>query len=229
VYYGVRTFTAQLETAYFVTGVPGGMLPALFAFTIPAALVFPPVAVLLFGKMRAPAQPEADTGPHHSALGWGWRALLTGAVIYPVLFFGAGYFIAWRNPDVRAFYGGADNPNVIAYFVDMFARDPKVYPFEVLRGILWFLMALPIVRTLRGRPWQVALLVALIFALVENTQLLVPNPLMPDSVRLSHFIETSSSNFVLGLAITGLCFWHARFASATQPAARPALEPPSPF
>jgi hypothetical protein len=215
-YYGMKTFTSQLETAYFVNSIPRDMLPGLFGMTVPAALIWPPVAVWLFGKLRGKSEAAPEDSLSMPLSEWIWKALLVGAVIYPVLFFGFGYFVAWRNPDVRAYYGGVDNPNVIAYYINMFAHDPVVYPFEIMRGLLWFCMALPIVLTWKGRPWEAALAVALLFALIENGQHLIPNPLMPASVRLSHFIETSSSNFLLGLATVSVLYWHRARKTKTE-------------
>jgi hypothetical protein len=50
----------------------------------------------------------------------------------------------------------------------------------------------------------------------------MPNDLMAPSVRLSHFIETATSNFIFGLLITGVLFWapaHAKrpLAPLTRP------------
>jgi hypothetical protein len=46
---------------------------------------------------------------------------------------------------------------------------------------------------------------------------------MPDpSVRLSHFIETATSNFIFGIVITQLVLWRPRPARALQ--ARPVQE-----
>jgi hypothetical protein len=50
----------------------------------------------------------------------------------------------------------------------------------------------------------------------------MPNDLMTASVRLSHFIETATSNFIFGLIITGVLLWvpaHAQRPLA--PLARP--------
>ena len=49
---------------------------------------------------------------------------------------------------------------------------------------------------MRGRWWEAAFAVALLFAVVMNSQLLLPNPLMPREVRLVHLLETASSNFL---------------------------------
>ena len=49
VFYGVSTLMPQIETAYFVTSLPPGMLPRLFVAGLIMAAVFSPLAVLIFG------------------------------------------------------------------------------------------------------------------------------------------------------------------------------------
>ncbi|WP_148303835.1 hypothetical protein [Prolixibacter bellariivorans] len=49
-----------------------------------------------------------------------------------------------------------------------------------------------------------SLMVGLLFALLMNAQHLLPNALMVSEVRLAHFIETASSNFVWGFVIVWL-------------------------
>jgi hypothetical protein len=51
---------------------------------------------------------------------------------------------------------------------------------------------------MKGRWWEAALAVALLFSVVMNTQLLLPNPLMPAEVRMIHLLETATSNFLFG-------------------------------
>ena len=41
----------------------------------------------------------------------------------------------------------------------------------------------------------------LLFAVLMNAQLLIPNPLMPRDVRLIHLLETAPSNLLLGLVV----------------------------
>jgi len=41
----------------------------------------------------------------------------------------------------------------------------------------------------------------------------IPNDLMTSSVRLSHFIETASSNWIFGLLVTGVLHWVPAHAS----------------
>jgi hypothetical protein len=65
-------------------------------------------------------------------------------------------------------------------------------------------LAAPVIRTPRGKVWEAGLIIVLLFALVQNDVHLVPNPLMPYSVALSHFIETASSNLIFAVILTWL-------------------------
>ena len=53
------------------------------------------------------------------------------------------------------------------------------------------------------------LYVGLLFALLPNLGMILPNPLMPGPVRMSHLIETTTSNFLWGVAIAWLLTWRA--------------------
>ena len=52
-----------------------------------------------------------------------------------------------------------------------------------------------------GRGWPSKLLPILLFAVLMNAQLLLPNPFMPFDVRMIHIVETAPSNFLLGFWI----------------------------
>src|SRR5688572_31897321 len=52
VLYGVVTVMPQIETAFFVTRLPPGMLPRLFLTGAIIAALFSPLAVLILGKRR---------------------------------------------------------------------------------------------------------------------------------------------------------------------------------
>ena len=198
VYYGVATFMGQIESAVFITRLPPGALPRLFLMGALVAAPFAALAVLILGKRKAST---ADTGPntrlHMSAREWAWR-LAVIAVVYVILYFTFGYFVAWRQPEVRAYYNGVDTGSFAAH-MGMVARDtPWLIPFQVLRALLWTVLALPVVRMMKGGRLETALAVGLLFAVVMNAQLLLPNPYMPDAVRMAHLLETASSNFLFG-------------------------------
>jgi hypothetical protein len=53
---------------------------------------------------------------------------------------------------------------------------------------------------MKGKWPETALAIGSLFA-VTNAQLLLPNPYMPETVRITHLFETAPSNFVFGLLI----------------------------
>ena len=208
-YYGVKCFQANIEAVYFMNNLTPDLAPRLFMMMLPITLFWPPVAIWLLGKARQPANAEAEASPlpAMSSGTWTWKLALLGIVVYPLLFFGFGYYVAWQNPSVRAFYHGTDPGSFFLQMRNTLGHDPFVLPFEFFRGLLWAGMAALFLWTLKDRPWLAVLLMALIFALVENDSHLFPNPLMPAIVRQTHFIETASSNFLFGLLAGGLLLW----------------------
>jgi hypothetical protein len=77
------------------------------------------------------------------------------ALAYLVLYWGAGYFIAWQNPELRAFYGrpGPALP-FLAHAAETLRTDPLLLPFQVLRSWLWVLCTLPVIFGSRLGPWR---------------------------------------------------------------------------
>jgi hypothetical protein len=50
---------------------------------------------------------------------------------------------------------------------------------------------------MRGPWWEAGLALALLFA-VPTAYLLFPNPLMPETVRMTHLVETAPYQFLFG-------------------------------
>jgi hypothetical protein len=78
--------------------------------------------------------------------------------------------------------------------------------------MLWVALALPVIRMLKGRWPETAIALGLLFAVVMNAQLLLPNPYMPEPVRMAHLLETASSNFIFGVLIGWLLTQRHAFA-----------------
>jgi hypothetical protein len=201
VFYGVTTLMSQIESAVFVTRLPAGTLPRLFLMGGLIAAPFSVLAVLILGKKGAdPANTAPNARLVMPAGEWVWK-LTVIAVAYLILYFTFGYFIAWRNPAVREYYGGIDPGSFFAQMGTVLRDTPWLIPFQILRAMLWTALALPVIRMMKG-PWQeTALVIALVFAVVMNAQLLLPNPYMPEAVRMAHLAETASSNFIFGLLV----------------------------
>jgi hypothetical protein len=208
-YYGAVTFIMQIETWYFLSGisVSEALLPRLFIMGLPVALLYIPLAVLLMGKMKTDPEPavllEAVKPFNYYLLK---PALI--ALAYVVLYWCAGYFIAWQNPALRAFYGSPGEAlPFLEHTLDTLRSEPLLLPFQALRGLLWALFALSVIYGSKRNRWATALLVALFFSIPQNIGHIMANPLMPvASIRMSHMIETVSSTFVFGIIVTLLLY-----------------------
>jgi hypothetical protein len=217
VFYGVMTVMPQIETAFFLTRLPPGMLPRLFLSGAIIAALFSSLAVLILGKRRS----NPTESNRHSRLDMPvgeWVGKLSLIVIaYLVIYFTFGYFIAWKSAAVRAYYGGDDPGSFLAQMRTVVRDTPLLLPLQVARAILWTAIAVPVIRMMKGQWWEAGLAVALLFAVVMNSQLLLPNPLMPQEVRMVHLLETATSNFLFGwLIVLILRGWRQ---SATESAA----------
>jgi len=205
-YYGAFTFITQIETWYFLTEitVSPGLLPRLFIMGLSIPIIYIPLAILICQKWK-----KKDLAANNCYMVLPFKQLLLKlgviAVIYLIIYWLAGYYIAWQNPELRAFYG---NPGEIEpFFTHTFAtirKTPGLILLQLARGILYAIIAMPIILASNVKPWITGLLVGFLFAIPHLGHVL-PNPLMPiASVRFSHMIETATSTFVFGLIVVWL-------------------------
>jgi len=222
VFYGVMTFMSQIESVIFHI-LPSGVLPRLFLMGVLVAAPFSLLAVPILGKGKA--EPATINEPNSRlimpAKEWAWK-LAVIAIAYMILYSTFGYFIAWKNPAVQAYYGGIDEGNFFAHMKVVFTTAPWLEPFQALRGLLWAVLALPVIRMMKGRWQETAFAVGLVFAVLMNSQLLLPTPLMPEAVRMTHLLETASYNFIFGCLIAWLLHRHH---SSLSDLFRPGLTP----
>jgi hypothetical protein len=199
-YFGLGTFMLQIESVIFLPRqLPPGFVSKLFAMGALTAVAFAPAAVWIH-RRRRPTTPPA-TGPGLSLSPAEWTLRLAGlAAAYVALYFLAGYFIAYRNPDVVAYYGDVHAGSFVAAMRRVWATMPWLFALQALRGLLWVALVVPFLVSFRGRSFELPLLVGSAYA-VWLVMLFAPNPYMPESVRMSHFVETASSNFVFGCLV----------------------------
>jgi hypothetical protein len=199
-FYGVMTVITQIETiVYLRAKMPPGLIKSLFVLGAIVAILFVPLAVLIMGKIRGPEQPHLGRVLTMQSKAARFAML---AIVYVVLYYLFGYYVAWQNPELRLYYSGTTELNT--FFQQMrstMTATPWMLPFQFARGLLWVLFAYPVVRMLNTRRIETAAIVAALFA-VGSFALFIPNPLMPASVAHSHFWETVCSDFFLG-AIVG--------------------------
>lgn len=208
VFFGIQTFMSQIETMFFGSAfnISSTEMTSIVLTGFLTALFFSFLAVLIMGKMRKPKEEEAPAAPFEmSTKDWAVRLVLL-PLAYIVLYFLFGYFVAWQSPDVRELYTGstAIEP-FLTHLANTFKGDASIIPFQFVRGLIWIGLALVILRMMKGGVWEKAIVVGLLFGLLITTQLMFPNPYMPASVQLAHFIETSTSTFIYG-ALIGRAF-----------------------
>jgi hypothetical protein len=204
VQFGVETFLTQIESLYFnqALQIEASEMIGLVSAGAVRALIFAPLAVWFLGRIKRREQFEEKTSAMNNPA-WVWRfAGLT--ILYPIVYFLFGYYVAWQWEETRLFYSGTrDILPLVTHFRGAFASDPYFVPFQLMRGALWTAFAMLIVNMMSAKRWESALAVALIFAGTLSSGIgLFPNPYMPPMVRQSHFYELMSSMLLFG-AIAG--------------------------
>jgi len=216
-FYGAQTVLGQIEALAFLTPLGevlgAGSVPALempveqivssFIVGAARAILAVPLAVVLFGKAKRGSREGDIDMSQGMALGQWVLKLGVIVVLYELLYFGFGYYVAWRNPAVQAFYQGTDPGSFLAQMRHVVTETPSVLLLQVFRALLWAVVALPVVDMLEEKPWVGALATGLLLAIPANIQHIIPNPYMPPDVRMAHFVETASSTFIFGAAV----FW----------------------
>jgi hypothetical protein len=196
--YGIGTVASQVESVAFLSNkLPQGMIRAIFVQGAIAAALFAPLAVLGLGKWRAASvdMPSRPTARWKLALTLSRMAMLVAAFVFLYLFF--GYYVAWRNPELRRYYGGPELATFWAALRHNWTSSPWIYALAAARALLYVACLYPLVRMLHASRRESALAAAL-FSSCWATILLLPNPLMPASVARSHFWETLGFNLVFG-------------------------------
>ncbi len=117
---------------------------------------------------------------------WIRKTTLIG-VIYVFIYFAFGAFVAMPlgGEAFQELYGELQMP---VWF----------FPFQIVRGMIFAALAIPLVQMMRGRLWEPALAVALLFSVLMAGLLLPPNQYLPDQVRMAHIVEVSTSNLLFG-------------------------------
>ncbi len=198
--YGLSFFITQVETIWFneTIGMDRQVLNALLTGGLIASIIFSALAVFISGKRRTELYP-VNLSPLRLNRVLLWIFLII--LIWPMIYFIAGYFIAWQFADVRVFYSGTDE---LKSFAEMMQANIEggLYLFQVLRSFIWILIALLIHYSLKEQPvFLQMLLTGALFSFLGSSQLLLENPLMPETVRYVHLLETFVSTYFWGAVL----------------------------
>ncbi|MDR0301642.1 MAG: hypothetical protein LBI04_04920 [Treponema sp.] len=137
-------------------------------------------------------------------------------IIYLCVYLLFGYFVLWQFEEARLFYSGSTanlklgesmgNTNI------GIGTNSIFIPLQILRGILFGIFILPLKNMMSTKNTFIAS-VCLVY-LCTAVQLIIPNVLFPDMVRIAHLIEMSSSMLLFGM-IAGNTMWGKSKKSCT--------------
>jgi len=116
-------------------------------------------------------------------------------IIYFFVYSVFGYLVAWRSEELRLFYTGLTDYNI--------QTNSVIIPYVILRGILFGIAIIPLKNMVNKNRTVFTISVCLIF-LCTAVSLIIPNVLLPNTVRIAHLMEMSSSMFVFGIIVANI-------------------------
>jgi len=170
------------QKAQMVVAMTGGTVLYLLA-----SAVMTLIAKML--KLRKDGAPAVT----HRSIALAIPMILLAAISYLVYYeiFGAITFTYFT----KGYY-----PHAVE---QVMAMGAWFYAYEIARGLLMTLAALPVIYTLRLPRWQAAVIVGLIMWVVGGAgPLLTPNTMMNAAQRFIHVAEIFTQNFSLGVTAT---------------------------
>jgi hypothetical protein len=189
-YGGIGVVNIQLESLIFQI-LPPADIARTTATMLAEVLAISAALALVVSRERAPGDAPA---PPRSA-GRLWIRMPAIAVAYLVLYFAAGLLIL---PLVRHYYASSG--------VLTIPPPGVIVATQLVRGLIYALALLPLLRRMAGRRARAGLLAGLSLAVLGGiAPLLLPvDEILPPEVRGVHMVEILGSNFLLGLLAAGL-------------------------
>jgi hypothetical protein len=117
---------------------------------------------------------------------------LTFVVFY--VFF--GIFVAWQNPAFNIYYG-----DLISSMAEV---GGLMLLLQAARGLLFIVISYPLLHNMTAPVWKRALAFGFMFSMLTAANLLIPTSIMPDTVRMSHFIEVAVPAVLFGILFAWL-------------------------
>jgi len=208
----ITSFMMQIETLAFGTAFPAltridivfFMIGALLAILASAFLL-----VLFFQNKKAVAAEDTAAAKDLAATvkKINIKSALIKLGIIGILYAGVymffGYFVAMRFEATRLFYTGSSANNVSVPLA--LPSQLLLVPFQIFRGILFGVFTLPLVKMINSKT-KLIISICLVY-LCPGMQLIIPNPLFPDMVRVAHLIEMTSSMLLFGLIVGSILWW----------------------
>lgn len=195
----VSYFQTQVETIIFreaLTAISVYDALMLMVSGMITLVIFVPIGVFIHGGFKRQYNPLQDD---RHKLQKKWQKLGLLSVVYVVVYFLFGYFVAWQFPELRLYYSGTTDNMGLAY---QLRTSLALVPLQLIRGAVFALSAMGMRYVLNKGKLVFVLSVVMLF-MTSGIMMLLPNPIFPDAVRVGHLYELLSSMLVYGL-ITGL-------------------------
>lgn len=204
--FGVQTFQTQIETGYFISAFP--LLKGTFEVYkiifrgLLSSILFATLVTIITGGFKKRVKALRNFSfPAERCI----KIAACLGVVYFVLYFIFGYYIAFQSQTLRSFYGVTGQlPSFFETMKNSFLEKPEIPFFQYCRGVLWIICLYPIMKGFTGKKTELIILSGLFFALIPTVQLLFPNPLMPAGVAVYHFFEVAISTGIFGAATAWL-------------------------
>lgn len=193
-HFGITVFLTQIESFIFldllVKVFPVGALPYIVLDSTISAILFSLLVVTVSWKWKKSGNKIKQYRLKMRRIEWNIKFVLLG-IIYIFIYFLFGAFVMIPIAGMEAFnnyYAGLVIPSWL-------------FILQFFRGIIWVLIALPLILMFKGNKHETALAVGLSFSILMGINLLIPLPFMPDRIRIAHFIELMTSNFTYGIIV----------------------------
>lgn len=198
--FGLQFFLSQVETIWFNDSLKmSGNLIAMVVFSgFFMSIWFSILATWISGRFKGLDHTSQFVISDRKQL-WSRMAVLA-ALVWPLVYFAAGYLIAWQFAEVRQYYSGSEQMESL-WDIMVGNITSGLYFFQIPRGFVWIGIAFLILISIEGSTMKKGLIVGMLFTVISCSPLLLPNPIMPPVVREAHLIETSISNFIWGYII----------------------------
>ncbi len=199
IFFIISYFQTQVETIIFreaLTTISVYDALMLMVSGVITLMLFVPIGVLMHGGFKRQYNPLQDD---RLKLQNKWMKLGILSVVYVVIYFLFGHFVAWQFPELRLYYSGSTENLGLLY---QLRTSLRLVPLQLLRGAVFTLSAMGLRYVLNKDKMVFVVSVTMLF-MTSGIMMLLPNPIFPDAVRIGHLYELLSSMLVYGL-ITGL-------------------------
>jgi hypothetical protein len=194
-FYGVMYLMTAIEAVYLPEILPPHLVLSLIVNGAITAAAFSIFAVWIYGRMRGDGEEqEPNQRLRMPWTQWVWKlALIAFSYVFLYILFGVLVFLP---------LAGALDPKALAQ-ASAVSLPNWIIPFQAVRGLMWAVLALPVIRMMRGHWWEAGLAVALSFAVVMSANQLMALD-MPAGLRTAHIAELFGENFALGWIVVWL-------------------------